>query len=125
MSARPATDGAAIDIPKIIIAGSRSITNEKWIFVRIHCTLRAWEVTEGYLVLSGAYPTGPDKIAIDWATTHGVKVELFPADWDRHDRAEAATHLIAFWDGRSRGTKSMINEAFGQGLEVVVWRAWQ
>ena len=30
--------------------------------------------------------------------------------------------LIAFWDGKSRGTKGMINIAYRTGLEVVVIR---
>ena len=46
--------------------------------------------------------------------------ELFPADWDKHGRAagpirnkqmaDYADVLIAVWDGKSRGTKNMIDE---------------
>lgn len=50
------------------------------------------------------------------------KPEYFPADWDKYglgagpkrnrEMADAnATHLIAFWDGESRGTNDMIKVA--------------
>lgn len=57
-------------------------------------------------------------------------VESYPANWDKHGKAagslrniqmaENATHLIAFWDGKSRGTKHMIDEAKKRGLVVEV-----
>lgn len=34
--------------------------------------------------------------------------------------AQYANHLIAFWDGESKGTKNMIDEATKQGLLVDV-----
>jgi len=34
--------------------------------------------------------------------------------------AKVADRLIAFWDGKSRGTKSMINLAKKHGCEVIV-----
>ena len=57
---------------------------------------------------------------------------LYPADWERHGRAagpirneemaEVSDALIAFWDGKSRGTKSMIEIAMRKGLQVAVVR---
>ena len=57
---------------------------------------------------------------------------LYPADWERHGRAagpirneemaEVSDALIAFWDGKSRGTKSMIEIARRKGLQVAVVR---
>ena len=44
-----------------------------------------------------------------------LKIAEFPADWEKHGRgagfvrnkqmAEYATHLLAFWDGKSKGNR--------------------
>jgi len=57
---------------------------------------------------------------------------LYPADWNRHGRAagpirnekmaEVSDALIAFLDGKSRGTRSMIEIARRKGLQVAVVR---
>lgn len=36
--------------------------------------------------------------------------------------AQLADVLVAFWDGKSRGTRNMIDEALRSGLEVHVFR---
>ena len=59
-------------------------------------------------------------------------MRVFPADWDKYGKragylrnvqmAEYADALLAFWDGESRGTKNMIDEALSRGLKVGVKR---
>ena len=56
----------------------------------------------------------------------------FPANWKAHGRAAgpirnaqmaSVSHaLIAFWDGKSRETKNMIDTATKRGLQVAVVR---
>lgn len=56
----------------------------------------------------------------------------FPADWNAHGKAagpirnqqmaQEADVLIAFWDGKSRGTKDMIEKATRAGLDMHVYR---
>lgn len=63
---------------------------------------------------------GADALGEHWATAHGIPVERFPADWDKHGRAagpirnEAMARegdaLVVFWDGESRGSYSMLCE---------------
>lgn len=75
---------------------------------------------------------GADLIGKRYADEHGIRVQQFPVDWDTHGKAagpirnrqmaEVATHLVAFWDGASRGTKDMITVAEEKGLEVRVIR---
>jgi hypothetical protein len=65
-----------------------------------------------------------------WARFVGIPVKSFPADWTAYGRkagpirnrmmAEYAEALIAVWDGKSRGTKNMIEEARKRGLKVYV-----
>lgn len=79
---------------------------------------------------------GADSLGEQFAYTWGYDVVRFPADWDTHGKsagyrrnAEMAIYasengndgvLIAFWDGRSRGTKHMIDLAKRYGLDVHV-----
>ena len=99
--------------------------------------------------VNGMCKTGADLLAREYARKRGRKVHEFPADWDKYGKKagplrngkmaqfvasgmregngvlrESAIHgvLIAFWDGRSPGTRSMINEALKKGLEVHVYR---
>lgn len=87
-----------------------------------------WAVTE---VVSGG-ARGADAFGEEWARDRRVPVRVFPADWNRHGRAagpirnremaEYADALVAVWDGESRGTKNMIEEATKRGLKVHVYR---
>ena len=67
---------------------------------------------------------GVDMLGEAYADEYGYKVDAYPVtkeDWEKHGKraghlrndkmAENATHLIAFWDGKSRGTKNMIDNA--------------
>lgn len=83
------------------------------------------------VVLSGT-ARGADSLGEYWALTNGVPIESFPADWNRFGKragylrnthmAQRAQALIALWDGQSRGTKHMIDEAARHGLRV--WIQW-
>ncbi len=74
---------------------------------------------------------GPDMLGERWAKENGVPIERFPADWERYRRragyvrnelmADNAEALLALWDGRSRGTRNMIDIARRKGLLAVVY----
>ena len=86
-------------------------------------------------IISGT-ARGADKLGEQYAKIAGYELSKFPADWDRLGKragyvrnAEMAKFaveddnygvLIAFWDGKSRGTKHMIDLAKRYGLEVHV-----
>jgi len=82
-------------------------------------------------VLSGGC-RGADKAGERWARENSVPILEFPAEWDKHGKsagyirnkqmAEKGTHLIAFWDGKSKGTEMMIRLAREHGLKVRVVR---
>lgn len=79
---------------------------------------------------------GADVLGEQFAHTYGYDVIRFPADWDKFGKsagykrnAEMAKFasedgnkgiLIAFWDGKSKGTKHMIDLAKRYGLDVHV-----
>jgi hypothetical protein len=117
---------------KYIVAGGRKFLDD----VRLFGVLDIFLWHHGLLtVISGKCPTGADDFAIEWAKDMDYCVELIemPADWKAHGKASAgpirnqqmaqvADGLIAFWDGRSRGTKDMIEKAVRCNLEVHIYR---
>jgi hypothetical protein len=71
---------------KVIIAGSRTITDYQWLCDAID----RW--TDGSLefglnkiteVVSGKEPNGVDALGERWAREHDIPVKGFPADWDK------------------------------------------
>lgn len=64
---------------------------------------------------------GADRLGERWAHDNDIPVMRYPADWQRYgksagfirnrDMVSNGTHLIAFWDGQSKGTKHMIDLA--------------
>lgn len=74
---------------------------------------------------------GADKLAIRYADENEMTKILFPANWKYHrrlagflrneDMLRLATHLVAFWDGRSHGTQHIIDLARQKGIPVWVF----
>lgn len=98
---------------KVIIAGGRDF-NDYSFFEKCMGELNL-EITE---VVSGM-AKGADSLGIRWAEGW-VDVKEFPADWEQYGKAAGHIRnqqmsqygdvLVAFWDGRSTGTKSMIEK---------------
>lgn len=113
---------------RIIIAGSRNYTDTKDFFARmdIIIDLEEWILSISEVVSGTA--RGTDSMGEMWADQFDVPVKRFPADWAKYGRraghirnaemAKYADGLIAFWDGVSPGTASMINLAKAEGLRI-------
>lgn len=65
---------------------------------------------------------GADRMAGTWARENGRHEERHPANWEKHGKAAGPIRnsemlradldrVIAFWDGKSKGTKDMIDKA--------------
>ena len=73
---------------------------------------------------------GADALGESYAHKNKLPIKQFPADWNKYGKAagpirnkqmaEYADACIVFWDGKSRGTKSMINLATEQGIPIRV-----
>jgi hypothetical protein len=116
---------------KVSIAGSRSIQH----LDRAHAMAVLEEAIEDAKelgititeVVSGG-AAGVDRLGEEWARKHKISVKRFPADWKKHGKAagpirnkamaEYADALIAIWDGQSKGTWNMMEEAAARGLLV-------
>ena len=75
---------------------------------------------------------GVDASAREYAQAHGVRLTEFLPDYRRYgkgaplrrniDIIEHADTVLAFWDGRSKGTKFVIDECVRRGVPVLVIR---
>jgi len=114
---------------KTIIAGSRNINDNKTVQDAMNIAdlpPHSIHITE---IVSGC-ARGVDQIGEQLAKFYGIPIKRFPAQWERFGRsagykrnakmAKYADALIAIWDGKSRGTKHMINLATASGLKVYV-----
>lgn len=111
---------------KVIIAGGRDITNPD--LVELAVRQSGFSITE---VVSGRAP-GVDTLGERWARMNKIPITPFPADWKKYGKpagpirntqmANYAEALIAIWDGKSSGTKDMINQAQAKGLAVFIYR---
>ena len=111
---------------RVIIAGSRDIADYNLVIEAISSS--PFKITT--IVSGGA--RGVDKLGERWAKEHDRRVKKFYADWDVYGKAAGhirnvrmakyADALIAVWDGKSRGTRDMIDVADLYGLKICVLR---
>lgn len=104
---------------KIAVVGSRSVTK---------INLDAY-VGEGDEIVSGG-AAGVDRLAAEVAKEKGLTLVEFLPQYDRYGRAapivrnaqivDYADRVIAFWDGKSKGTQSVIVYAKKVGKECKV-----
>lgn len=95
--------------------------------------LLADKITAGYsiVIVSGGC-AGADLLGERYAKENGYSIDRYPAEWKEYGKiagimrnavmADNADALIAYWDGISRGTKNMIDEARKRGLAVRIKR---
>lgn len=113
---------------RVIIAGGRDFNNYGLLFSKVFRLLGNLKPSDIQIVTGGA--TGADALGKRYAEEIGLSHKEFPADWNEHGKAAGpirnqqmaryATHLIAFHDGKSRGTLDMIDLAGKAGLNVRV-----
>ena len=110
---------------KLIVAGSRAVTDYSLVASAID------ELVENELSITAIIDgtaRGVDMLASRYAAEHGIENIRVPAEWKRYGRgagrlrnirmAEMGNVLLALWDGKSSGTKSMIEAAKHRGIPV-------
>ena len=114
---------------RVIIAGSRNFNNYE--LLKKECDSFLSDKKEKYniTIISGG-ARGADFSGEKYAKDEGFSLEVFPANWNKFGKsagfrrneqmAEVADALIAFWDGKSHGTKHMIEIMKNKNLLVKV-----
>ena len=138
---------------RLIVAGSRDYKDRDQ-FDRLIATKCQEIIKSGrikspseILFISGAAPSGADRMLIDYCKDRSLNYKEYPADWydlsvsncvvrknkkgrdynvlAGHNRnqlmANDATDLFAIWDGFSTGTLDMCERAEEKGLKVDVF----
>jgi hypothetical protein len=108
---------------KLIIAGSRNFNNKSLLYTTLDALAKPDEVISGHA-------SGADRLGEDWANDRGIPVKHFIPDWKKYGKSagfirnsqmgEYGTDAIVFWDGKSRGSKNMIDQMKKLGKNCTV-----
>lgn len=114
---------------KVIIAGGRDFNNYDSLAASLDFLFQ--NINDEIEIVCGM-SRGADRLGERYAQEHGYRVRYMPADWDSYGKsagykcnvqmAEYADALVAFWDGKSPGTKHMIKTAQEKNLDVRIKR---
>jgi predicted Rossmann fold nucleotide-binding protein DprA/Smf involved in DNA uptake len=125
---------------KLAVVGSRTFNDYNYLHKKLTGLL--WDLVEPHtgelppstfsFVSGGA--RGADSIAEQWARAWGYEITVFPAEWDKYGKSAGyrrnkdivnyADIIVAFWDGKSKGTQHSINLAKEQNKPVFVYTDW-
>lgn len=114
---------------KTIIAGSRDIVQMKYVEAAIlNASLTGFDISE---IVSGT-ARGVDRLGENYGKRNNIPIKRFPADWNKYGKkagyirnevmALYADALISVWDGKSSGSKDMIERAEKHGLKLFVYK---
>lgn len=111
---------------RVIIAGGRDLPICTFVLEKTQRLLDKLPKDDVELITGTA--KGADQIAYKFSDKYPVKE--FPADWNQFGKAaghirnkemaEYGTHLILFWDGKSKGSANMLKEAKTANLKYKV-----
>ncbi len=88
-----------------------------------------WPVDE---LIHGDCSNSPDMFAKYYSLESMVKATPFPADWTKHGKTagfirnvemanvENVGQVIAIWDGKSNGTRHMLEQATQRGIPGII-----
>ena len=116
---------------RLVVAGGREFENYKLLSTQLDKYLPDLIKTHDIIILSGC-AKGADSLGEQYAREHGFAIEQHPAAWKHYGNAAGpirnkemtgeADAVIVFWDGQSKGSKSMINCAKEQGIPCKIVR---
>ncbi len=116
-------------IKRIVIVGSRDYNNYDEAKSYIDFFISRIRKNYDIIIVSGGCRRA-DIIGERYAKENGFKIERYPALWGKYSKsagprrnrqmAEISDYIICFWDGKSSGTKSMIEYAKKIGKPIKI-----
>ena len=104
---------------RMIVAGGRDYSNQNIVNYYIDRVKDVCDSRGLNLVIVCGMATGADTLGRNYAISNGLEVLEFPADWNKYGKSagyirnkemgDVADSAIVFWDGRSKGSKFMID----------------
>ncbi len=112
----------------LAIIGSRSFNNYSYAKSEILKIIQRNKIAITKIISGGA--SGADKIAEIFASKFNIPIEVIVPDWESNKNAgvirntdiiKKSDYVIAFWDGKSKGTLDSINKAkrFNKKLFII------
>lgn len=113
---------------RLAIVGTRTFTNYKFLRKKILKKFYLSDITE--IVSGGA--EGVDTLAEQFAEEYNIPLKVYKPDWKKYGKKAGAIRnkkivnrcnkIIAFWDGKSVGTKITIDMAIEakKDLKIVI-----
>ena len=127
---------------RVIIAGGRDFNDFKLLEFNINKIFKQLSdeklisiyVNESNIEIICGKARGADTLGEQFAKEYKLSIKYFPADWNTYGKsagyrrnAEMANYakedngvLITFWDGKSKGTKHMIDLAKSNNIRVFI-----
>ena len=110
---------------RLIIAGSRDIED-----YGLLCHVISYKLNINITKIISGGARGVDKLGERYAKENNIPLDIFPANWDKYGKkagyirnklmSEHGDYLLALWDGKSTGTKMMIELASDKGLPILI-----
>lgn len=121
----------SLDIKRVVVAGCRNYNNYEEAKNYIdYCISRI--KSEYTLIFVSGGCKGADSLGERFANENGFLIERYEADWEKYGKgagplrnykmAQTGDYFICFWDGISKGTKSMIDFAVKTGKPIKIKR---
>lgn len=114
----------------VAVVGSRDFTDYYMMEEILDRLFKKKSISKPVVVVSGG-AHGADSLAERYAETKGLRLDVYSAEWARYGKAAGPMRnkvmadkvdlVVAFWDGTSRGTANMIEEAQARHKPVVIY----
>lgn len=119
---------------KIIVCGSRSFANDlarHFVFKKLDGIHKSADGPITYVAHGGA--KGPDTFAEEWARSRQITTMAHIPNWDLHKAGagplrnirmmelESPDTVVAFWNGRSHGTRHMTSLTLDAPTELILF----
>ncbi|WP_051080013.1 A1S_2505 family phage non-structural protein [Thioalkalivibrio thiocyanodenitrificans] len=120
-------------LARVVVAGSRGFEDYRLLEERLTRILDGLAQSGASIEIVSGGAKGADTLGERFALEHGYPIRRMPAPWHRYGKRAGmirnqlmswyATHLVAFWDGVSPGTKMMVDTAGQDKIKTRVVRA--
>lgn len=117
--------------PRVMVCGSREGFTDVEVMQALDELFHEHSYHPPHMIVIHGAACGVDTIARRWASIHGAVLEEYPAEWEKHGKAagyirnktmvDSADIVVAFWNGKSKGTYNSINLALEARKELHIY----
>ena len=112
-------EASAYDV-RVVVAGSRTYNDYEAFSRVLSGYLQRFDLSD-VVIISGRASRGADDMAVRYCEEHQLPYVSYFAEWDQLGKSagyrrnlqmcEASTHVLVFWDMKSKGTRHMLDIA--------------